>query len=140
MVTKIAVSSSHSCRSGASFSALTTRDSTSSSSRRFDSLLAHQLARYLAGYSIYVAVTQHASFFDLAKRIAAFRNELIRSASRLAHGYLAAFPSMSLYPSRSVQLCFVRETLLDNWHRLKLPSEATVSQAQRKSGESRSRR
>jgi hypothetical protein len=50
--------------------------------------------RYLAGFTIYVAVTQNAPFFDLAKRIAAFRNELIRSLTTRA-----------LLPSRVYRLC-----------------------------------
>lgn len=39
-----------------------------------------QLAPYLADLTICVAVTQRAPFFNLAQRIAAFRDELIRSS------------------------------------------------------------
>ena len=66
----------HSYRKGASFSTLTIpiRRATPAS-RHFDSLLAHQLACYLAGCSIYLAVAEYAPFFNLAQRIAAFRDE-----------------------------------------------------------------
>jgi hypothetical protein len=37
-------------------------------SRRFDSLPPQQCARYLAGLTIYVAVTQRAPFFNLARK------------------------------------------------------------------------
>jgi hypothetical protein len=43
---------------------------------------------------IYAAVTQHAAFFNLAQRIAAFRDELIRS-----------LPTRSPLPSRLYRLC-----------------------------------
>jgi hypothetical protein len=47
----------------------------------------------------------------------------------LALRYPRGFTVYVAYPSRSIQLCSARETLLDNWRRLKFRTGATASQA-----------
>jgi hypothetical protein len=99
MVTKIAISSSHSYRKGASFSMLTTPDS-----------------------------KPVRAFLDLAQGIAAFRDELIRSLPARSQ-LPRRFTVYVALPGRSIQLCSARETLLDNLRRLKFRTGATASQA-----------
>lgn len=77
-----------------------------------------QLAPYLAGLTIYVAVTQRAPFFNLAQRIAAFRDELIRSSPDSLTATSRLFRPCRFSPGRSMQLCSARETLLDYSRRL----------------------